>query len=177
MKKIVLTYGLIAGTLVGSMFMLTYPLWRNGTITFDNSMWLGYATMVIALSLIFFGIKSYRDNYLGGVILFGTAFKVGILIALIASLLYCIAWEICYNTIFTDFMEVAAQYKQTDLKNNGASEQDIARIMADFQRMAESYKNPLIRFGMTFLEIFPVGLLITLLSASLLKRKAFLPTE
>lgn len=177
MKRIILIYGLIAGTILGGMFAVTAPLWRSGIITFDNGMWVGYTTMVIALSLTFFGIRSYRDNYLGGVISFGTAFRVGISITLIASLLYCIAWEICYRTLFPDFMDIAARHTQETMKNSGATAQEIATKMAKFQKSAESYKNPLIRFAITFMEIFPVGLLITLLSAALLRKKEFLPTN
>ncbi len=177
MKKIVLLYGLMAGIIVSGMFAVTIPLWQNGTITFDNSTWVGYTTMVIALSLIFFGIKSYRDNHLGGGISFGTAFKVGIFITLLASLLYCIAWEICYNTIFSDFMVLYGRHMQKALQASGASTVEIAKTMAEFQQSAESYKNPVIRFAMTFMEIFPVGLIITLLSAGLLRKKEFLPAE
>ncbi|GAB3714518.1 DUF4199 domain-containing protein [Spirosoma flavus] len=175
MKKLVLIYGLIAGTIVGSMFGLTMPLLRNGTLTSDNSMWVGYTTMVIALSLIFFGIKSYRDNHLGGAITFGSAFKVGIFITLIASVVYCLSWEICYNTVFPDFMDWYAQHAEADMRKDGTAEKEIARSMTELRKMAESYKNPLIRFAYTFMEIFPVGLIITLLSATLLRRKEFLP--
>ncbi|MVM35362.1 DUF4199 family protein [Spirosoma sp. HMF4905] len=175
MRKVVLIYGLLAGTIVGGMFPITVPFWRSGLITFDNGMWVGYTTMVIALSLVFFGIKSYRDNHLGGGITFGTAFKVGILITLIASLLYCIAWEICYTTIFPDFMEMAAKHTQEKMKSSGATELEMSKALADFQASAESYKNPFVRLAITFIEVFPVGLLITLLSATLLRKKDFLP--
>ena len=80
MKKIVLIYGLIAGVIVGAMMMITMPLYESGTLKFDNGEWLGYTTMVIALSMVFFGVKSYRDNHLGGSITFGNALKVGLLI-------------------------------------------------------------------------------------------------
>ena len=175
MRKIILTYGGIAGTLVGGMFAVTIPFWRAGTLTADNGMWVGYSSMVIALSLVFFGIKSYRDNHLGGAISFGTAFRVGMGITIIASLFYCIAWEICYNTVFPNYMELTAEHKQLSMKSSGATAQEIATTMAEFRRNAELYKNPLVRFAITFMEIFPVGLLITLLSASLLKKKEFLP--
>ena len=177
MRKNVLTYGLIAGIIESGMFAVTIPLWQSGIITFDNSIWVGYTTMVIALSLIFFGIKSYRDNHLGGSISFGTALKVGIFITLIASLLYCVAWEICYNTIFSNFMELYGRHMQKALQASGTSEIEIAKKMAEFQQSAEAYKNPAIRFAMTFMEIFPVGVIITLLSAGLLRKKEFLPTE
>src|SRR5690242_15701128 len=100
MKKIITTYGLIAGVLLGIFMWISMPLLRNGAVDFSNGMWMGYAGMVIALSLVFFGVKSYRDNYLNGAISFGQAFKVGILISLVASVMYCISWEVMYNTIF-----------------------------------------------------------------------------
>ncbi|MBD2701321.1 DUF4199 domain-containing protein [Spirosoma sp. BT702] len=175
MKKIVLIYGTIAGIIVGGMFGLTIPFLRNGTLTGDNSMWVGYTTMVIALSLIFFGIKSYRDNHLGGAITFGSAFKVGILITLIASIMYCLSWEFYYSTVWPNFMEWTAQNMEAAMRKKGSTEQEIATSMADFRQVAESYKNPLVRFAYTFIEIFPVGLIITLLSATLLRRKEFLP--
>ena len=171
MKKIVLTYGGIAGSIVGGMFAVTVPFWRNGTLTPNKGMWVGYATMVIALSLVFFGIKSYRDNHLGGAITFGRAFRVGILITGIASLLYCIAWEICYDTIFPDFMDMMARQKEVSLRQSGATAQEIATTMAEFQQSAALYNNPLARLAITFMEIFPVGLIVTLLSATLLRKK------
>jgi Protein of unknown function (DUF4199) len=175
MRKIVLTYGCIAGTIAGGMLAVTVPVWRDSTVTAENGMLVGYTSMVIALSLVFFGIKSYRDNHLGGAISFGAAFRVGILITVIASLFYCVAWEICYNTIFPDFLELTAGQQKLSLQRSGATAQEIATTMAEFQRNAEWYKNPIVRFAITFMEIFPVGLVITLLSAALLKRKEFLP--
>ena len=91
MKRIILIYGLLAGTIVGSMFFITMPLYEKGILTMENGELVGYSTMIVALSLIFFGVKSYRDNHLDGAITFGNALKVGLLITLIASLIYAIA--------------------------------------------------------------------------------------
>src|SRR4051812_21595851 len=99
MKKIVIIYGLIAGAIVGTMLIITMPLYESGTLNFDNGELLGYTTMVVALSMVFFGVKSYRDNYSGGTITFGQGAKVGLLITLIASLIYAMSWEVSYNTM------------------------------------------------------------------------------
>ena len=88
MKKIVIIYGFIAGLIVGGLMLLNMPLWESGVINFDNGELIGYTTMVIALSMVFFGIKSFRDNYNGGAVTFWNAFRVGILITLIASVMY-----------------------------------------------------------------------------------------
>jgi hypothetical protein len=175
MKKIILTYGLISGTIMGGMFFATVPFWNNGTLNFDNGMVVGYVTMVVALSMIFFGVKSYRDNHLNGSITFGQAFKVGILISLVASVIYCLAWEVCYNTVFTDFSQKMNDYYLENMKTEGAGEAELKAAAEDLKANAEMYANPLIRFAITMVEVFPVGLLITLISAALLRKKEILP--
>jgi hypothetical protein len=177
MKKIILVYGLIAGTILGIMFFITVPLHKNGTITFDNGMWVGYTTMVVSLSLVFFGVKSYRDNHQTGVITFGQAFKVGALIALVACLMYCLTWEIAYNTVSSGYLEGYGEYQQEKLKSSGATEAELLKAAEEFKKLAEIYKNPFIRFAFTMMEILPVALIISLLSAALLRKKEFLPSD
>lgn len=171
MKKIILVYGLIAGAIMGAMFFITVPLWNNGTLNFDNGMVVGYTTQVIALSLVFFGVKSYRDQHLNGVISFGKAFKVGILITLVGGILYCVSWEICYSTVFTDFDEKMTAHYAENMRKDGATDLEIK----DMESNMALYNNPILRFGMTFMEVVPVGLIITLLSAALLRKKEVLP--
>lgn len=177
MRKVILTYGLIAGSILGIMFFITVPLHRNGTINFDNGMWVGYTTMVISLTLVFFGIKSYRDNYQNGVISFGQAFKVGGLIALVACVMYCFTWEIAYNTVSSGYLEEWGVYQQEKLKSSGASEAELQTAAKEFQELMEIYKNPFIRFAFTMMEILPVASVISLLSAALLRKKEFLPSN
>lgn len=175
MKKVILVYGSIAGVIVGAMFFLTAPLYDNGTINFDNGMWVGYTSMVIALSLILFGVKSYRDSYSDGVISFGTAFKIGILITLVASVIYALSWEVAYNTVSKGYSEAMAKHYLEKIKQEGKSEAEIEKATAEMKDFTALYENPLIRFGMTLMEIFPVGLVISLISAGLLRKSEFLP--
>ncbi len=174
MKKIVIIYGLIAGLIVGSLMLLTMPLWKSGVLNFDNGELVGYTTMVIALSMVFFGIKSFRDNYNNGTVTFWNACKVGILITLIASVMYALAWEISYANMGEEFTQKMTDHYFNELKTKGASEQELKKAKEDWASFSEMYKNPLIRFGVTLTEIFPVGLVITLLSAGLLRNKKFL---
>lgn len=174
MKKIILTYGLIAGAIVGILMAITMPLWKTGVITPDNGEYVGYTTMVIALSLVFFGMKAVRDNQ--GSLSFGQGVKAGLLITLIAGIMYAIAWEICYNTIMSDFVSMYSQHYINGLKAKGESESEISEATQKMKDFAVLYANPFIRFGMTFAEILPVGILITLISAALLRRKEFLPS-
>jgi hypothetical protein len=172
MKKIVLTYGLIAGFITAAMFFVTHS---TGAANFDNGMLIGYSTMVIAFSLIFFGVKNYRDNHLAGVITFGKAFKIGILMTLVASVVYAVGWEIYYNFLGQDFMEKYTAHYMDKLARDGASAEELEATRLQMQSGAEMYKNPLIRFAMTLMEIVPVGFIVTLICAALLRKSQFLP--
>jgi hypothetical protein len=175
MKKIILIYGLIAGVIVGAMLMITMPLYENGTLKIDNGELLGYTTMVIALSLVFFGIKSYRDNHQKGFITFGTALKIGLLITLVASIIYGISWEFTYHNMKGDFMQQMTEKYLEKLQKEGASEEALSKAKEEMNNYATMYRNPVIRFAITLMEIIPVGIVISLLSATLLRKKEFLP--
>lgn len=176
MKRIIIINGLIAGAIVSLMFAISYPLTHNGTLSNEGSMVVGYISMVIALSLVFVGIKSYRDQYQKGVITFGRGAAIGILITLIASVMYAGTWEIYYNTVASDFMEKYTKSYLEEMKQEGATDAEIAQQRTEMEAFGEMYKNPVIRFAVTLSEILPVGIIITLISAALLRRKEFLPS-
>ena len=171
MKKIIWTYGLISGVLVGTMLVLSIPLHEQGIIDFNSGMVVGYTTMVIALSLVFFGIRNYRDTQGGGQVSFGTGVKIGMLITIVASLLYCVAWEISYHTIADDFTARMSEYYLEEKRTSGASQEELERTRLEMRDFEKMYENPLIRFGYTLFEILPVGIVVTLISAGFLSRK------
>jgi hypothetical protein len=174
MRKVTLTYGLLAGTIISIFMLFSMVLWENGAINFDNSALIGYGSMVIALSMIFFGIKSYRDHYQNGAIKFVKGLQVGVLITLLASLMYATTWEACYQTIpeiQTSFMDKYTEQSLNKMKAKGASPVEINQKAKEMAGMTEMYKNPVIRFGFTMLEILPVGIVITLICAAALRRK------
>jgi hypothetical protein len=171
MKKIVLTFGLISGAILAAMTAIMLPLSMSGRIDFDHSEIVGYSAMVLSFLLVFFGIRSYRENVGGGTITFGKAFQVGILITLVSCAVYVISWEIVYFNFVPDFADKYAAFTIEKLRQDGATAAAIAaaeKKMADFK---ELYANPLINVGITFLEVFPVGLIVTLVSAAILRRK------
>jgi hypothetical protein len=177
MKKIVLIYGLIAGSILAAVMLISIPLWKSGVLNFDNGEITGYSSMVIALSMIFFGIKSYRDNHRAGKITFGEGFKVGIMIAAIASVMYALSWEVSYSTMGEQFSKDWADHYQAELESSDMSALEKEKAMNEMQGYMEWYKNPLIRFGMTLFEVFPLGLVITLISAALLRKAEFLSSQ
>jgi hypothetical protein len=174
MKKIILVYGLIAGAIVGAMLLITMPLFESGTLKTENGHLLGYTTMVVALSLVFFGIKSFRDNYSNGTITFWSGLKIGLLITLVASVIYALSWEISYHTMKGYLLKMMNDKSIEKMKKEGASKASLAEAQKQMDDFALMYKNPLFRFPITMLEIAPVGLVISLLSAGLLRRKEFL---
>jgi hypothetical protein len=174
MKKIVLVYGLIAGAIVGGMMLITMPLYEKGTLDIKNGEIVGYTTMVVALSLIFFGVKSFRDQYAKGVITFGKGLRVGILITVVASVMYALAWEISFHRMSAAYVDKMGQEYVAKLKEKGTSDAEIQKMDEQFQVYKSNFP---IRFGVTLIEIFPVGLIISLICAGLLRKKEFLTSQ
>ena len=169
MKKIVLTFGLISGAILSLMMAATVPFIDR--IGMDKGMIIGYTTMLLSFLLVFFGIRSYRENVGGGQISFGRAFAVGILIMLISCLCYVITWEILYFNFLPDFAEKYTNYTIEQLRASGASQAVIDAKAQEMKRFGELYQNPLFNAAVTFLEPLPIGLPITLISALILRRK------
>ena len=169
MKKTVLTFGLIAGAILSVMMLLTIPF--MDVIGFEHGMTIGYTTMVLAFLLIYFGVRSYRDNAGGGRVSFGRAFAVGGLIAVVASLCYVATWQLIYYRIAPDFMTKYGAHVVERARAEGESEEAVARRKADMDRYAEMYRNPAINVAFTFAEPLPVGLIMTLVSAGVLSRR------
>jgi len=169
MKKIVLTFGLIAGAILSAMMLITLPF--HDAIGYDNSEIIGYTSMVVAFLLIFFGVRSYRDNVAGGRVRFGRAFAVGGLIAVVASLCYVATWEVVYFNFAPDFLTKYQEHQLEKARANGESEAAIAAQKAEMEKFAEMYKNPAVNAAMTFLEPLPVALVVALVSAGVLSRK------
>jgi len=174
MTKIVLIFGLISGAIAGGLMWILMGTVNTGSIDFDNGMIWGYATMIIALSLVFFGIKSYRDNH-GGKISFVKGLQVGILISLISAVCYAAAWELYYPRIGDEFMQKYTTYYLDKMKKEGASDAEIEKARTESEQFMEMYKNIFVRFAMSLMEILPVGVIVTLLSALLLRRREVLP--
>ncbi len=171
--KNILIYGIIAGFIVSSLMLLSvnYMSHCEGNVDFETGMLIGYASMLIAFSLVFVGIKNYRDKYNDGIISFGKAFKIGIMIVLIASTIYVIAWLIDYFFFIPDFMEKYSTHMLEELKASGATQLEIDKQVEEMASFSEMYKNPFFNAMMTYMEILPVGLIVTLISSLILKRK------
>lgn len=165
MRRIVWIFGIIGGLINGAMFFVLMP--TDGQMDFEGGELAGYLTMIVALSVIFFAVKQYKDKQPDGKVGFLKAFLVGLYVTLIASVIYVLAWEVYYQTFAPNFADQYVEYMSEALAQQGKSEAQIAEEIAETASMMETYKNnTLVRMGITFTEIFPVGLIISLLTAA-----------
>lgn len=171
MKKTVLKFGLIAGCIVTAMMVFsTYQLYGNEE-KFEPSAVFGYLSMLVAFSFIFVGIRNYRNQHNGGVITFGKAFKIGFLIALIASVFYVVVWLVEYYFFIPDFMDRYADFVLNQAKSEGLSAAQLQVKVEEMEMYKDWYKNPIFLILLTFAEILPLGTVIALISSLILMRK------
>lgn len=175
MKRTVLVFGLISGVISSALMLITLALVNRGIVNFDNGEVVGYTAIFLSFILVFFGIRSYRENN-GGTITFGRAFAVGILITLISCVFYVALWEVIYfNKLMPDFTDKYAAHVVAKARAKGADEAKIAAIKNEMAQMKKIYDNPLTNAAVTLIEPLPVGLVVTLVSAGILRRRRATP--
>jgi hypothetical protein len=177
MIRLFLRYGIIAGLIVAIPMDWRVISMKAGEGHGGNELLIGYLTMLVGLTAVFFGIKHYRDKVLGGVIKFGRAFVVGLGISAVAGLIYAIGWEIALNFMSYDFTEYYAKTMVDHAVAAHATPEQLAKATADAAAFTKMYSNPFLRFPMTFIEIFPVGILVSLVSAAVLRNSRLLPAR
>ena len=170
MKKAVLVFGLLSGLIMS--VLMGCSLLLADKIGSGHSVVLGYTIMVASFLLIYFGIRSYRDNNLAGQISFGRALACGILITLISTVCYVVMWEVLYFNFMPHFMDSYFAAQIHKVQSAGLDAAATAARVAAIQHSQQLYQNPLVNMAYTLMEPLPVGLLITLISAALLRRKA-----
>ncbi len=176
MKKQILVYGVVSGSIIIGSIILSLV-----TAEADSSMaaleWLGYLIMIVALSVIFVAIKRYRDRELGGVIKFGTAFLMGLGISLVASLIYIVAWEAHLAITDYAFIDTYTEGVLAAKEAEGITGVELEQAATEMEELKTRYSNPIFRLFITFTEIFPVGLLVSLISAAVLRNAKVLPAN
>jgi hypothetical protein len=175
MLRIILIYGVIGGIIVAVPMVVSTLTLTEDTVP-ENAALYGYLSMLLAFTMVFVGIKHYRDKVLGGVIRFLPALGVGLGISAVASLFWVLGWELTlasgfdFGTAYTDSVVAAAQAR-------GAPAGEIERLKKETAEFLVTYANPLVRLPMSFVEMFPIGALISLISAALLRNSRFLPAR
>jgi len=169
MRKIVLTFGFIAGGILAATMLVSTAF--HDQIGFTTAGYVvGYASMVLAFLMIFFGIRAHRETS-GGSVTFGQGLKVGLLIMFIGSCCYVATWEFVYYQFSPDFADKYAAYAIKQARESGASDAKIAAITKEMAQFKEEYNKPLVNIAYTFLEPLPVGVLMSLIAAWSMSRK------
>ncbi len=173
-----LIYGGLSGAVAISLIIVTIVVELPDHL---HSQWFGYLVMLVALSMIFVGVKRYRDVERGGVIRFLPAWGLGLAMAVVAGIIYVLGFEIFLlsadSNFLGNYMDEYIGGLARDMQADGVSSAEIEAKVAEMREMAESYKNPLVRMPLTFVEIFPVGLLVSLVSAAILRNPRVLPAR
>lgn len=176
MQRVIVVYGSLAGAIAIGSIILGIAL-SGGGAGLNSFEWLGYLIMLLALSLIFVSVKRYRDQELGGTITFGKATLFGLGVTAVAGVVYVGVWEIYLLATNYSFIEIYTDGQIAGEQAKGLSGAELDALVAEMEAMKISYANPLFRVPLTFLEIFPVGLLVTLISAAVLRNRNVLPAS
>ncbi len=168
MNKLIIVYGLIAGLVVISINTISFELGYG-------YVWLGFLVMFIAFSTIFVAVKQYRDQTLGGVIRFGQALMLGLGVTLVASVVYVAVWELYQYLTGYGFIETYTASLIEEKQVAGVAGAELETFIAEMEAFKLQYENPLFRLPTTMLEIFPIGLLVSLVAAAVLKNSKTLP--
>jgi Protein of unknown function (DUF4199) len=176
MKKTILKYGLISGAISSVLMLAHVPFMEK--IGFDYGLIIGYTSMLLAFLLVFFGVRTYRETAGDGYIGFFKGLGIGLLIALISCLCYVITWEIVYfNFLAPDFLDKYTSHMVESMRGSGASATEIAQQVEKMENIKPLYNNPFYNAAFTLLEPLPVALLVSLVSALILRRRRPAPPE
>lgn len=165
-----LTYGLLSGAIVAVAMIVSISIYYQNPDLEPTTFW-GYASMILAFSMMFVGIKNYRDKVNGGSISFGKALRIGLVITLIGSTIYVVTWLIMYYGFIPDYIDKYIDLMLKQAAASGASAAELAKQSQEMSEMREWIKNPIFLVLMTYMEILPVGLIVALISALVLRRK------
>jgi len=169
MGRYILKFGLIVGFInVLGFFPLIFGI---NYVSFDYTEIIGYTLMLIAFAFVYLGIKNYRDEALKSNMGFGKGLTAGLLMTLIGATIYVLTWLIVYYVFIPDFMDKYADACFEKMKKGGSSDFDIAEKMKDIGILKALYKNPLMIVLITYGEILPIGILASLVSSLVLRKK------
>ena len=177
MLTTVFKYGSIAGIIVGGVSFGTAVTFQGTTLSPATGMLIGYASMLVALSFVFMGVKHQRDTAGGGIITFWPALGLGLAISLVAGIFHVLAWEAALAVTGMDFAAEWSAHAIAEARARGDSAAAIARLSTEMAQFRSDYARPLYRMGVTLSEILPVGVLVSLVAAGLLRNSRFLPAR
>jgi hypothetical protein len=173
MQRTILRFGLISGCIAAILLfgVTLFTKMIGYEKSFDYSAYLGYGAILISMSLVYFGIRSFRDQEGAGTLTFSKGLLIGLGIMVVSCIFYSLAWLVIYYNFIPNFIEDYSQYASNKAQQAGAGPAELAKITSQMDQLKAWYKNPFSIFAITLTEPMPVGLLVTLVSAFILKRK------
>ncbi len=170
MKNAVIKYGLISGAISAALlFFVSMVFYKR--YDFSHGFLIGYSCMLLSFFVIYFGMANYRDHVGGGQINYWRALSIGLLITVISCICYSLAWIIISNTMLPDFMDKCCAYMVDEARQGGASAAKIDAKIAETNNMKELLKNPVMAFLMYSIEPTPVGIIVSVVCAFLVRLK------
>jgi hypothetical protein len=169
--RLAFKYGAIAGIILAVMIFVLMYFFRDPGTASAGGKWIGNIFMISAFSMIYFAIKTMRDKYSGGVINFQTGFRLGLLISIIAAAVYSVTWLFYYHAIDSTYLEQSIIVFEKQLESEGKSREEITDQIKTFSERMDNYRKPGVMAFYTFMEMFPFGLILSVLCAFLMKRK------
>ena len=164
MNNIIVKNGLLGSSIVSAL-LISITMYMKSNPEKEVSMMIGFAGMLLAFIFVALGIKQQR-NASNGLISFGKAFLTGFWITLIISTIYVLVWLVILYNFFPNFAE-----HYTDMAIAKASPDEVAKVTEDMNSFKEMYKNPIMVILFTYMEILPLGIVFSLVSALILKKK------
>ena len=169
MKKTVLTFGLISGAISAGILLAT--IHYIGSMDFRKEGILGYTSIVLSALVVFFGIRSYREDAGAGQLTFGRGVAVGLLITLVSCACYMVAFQVVYFKTAPGIGEKYAACMVERVRASGASQQKVDEMAKQARSFKQLYDSPATNAALTFAEMFPVGLVATVISSGILRKR------
>lgn len=168
MQKTIQRYGLYGAVTIVILFVLA--LWLGKNLSYSVREVIGYTSMIISLSFVFFGIKHFRDKVNNGSVSLGKALVIGLAISLITALAFGILDVIYIKYINPNFTEEYYANSIAQMQEAlPAAEFEIEKAKMEEQK--EMFMSPVMNFIIMSMTVFVIGLIISLISALTLQRK------
>ncbi len=168
MRTTIIRYGIRAAIAIVALSGISLMFISKDESGFHWGEVLGYLAIFLSMIFVYIGIRHYRDHQNGGVVSFGQALKLGVLITLFPAIAFGIYDQIYVNFIDPDFYEDYYQVQMDSIEeaNEVAYEARVAEIKSEM----ETFSNPIVQYLVMFATVLLIGLVVSIISGLILKR-------
>ncbi|MBD0287950.1 MAG: DUF4199 domain-containing protein [Flavisolibacter sp.] len=174
MRKTALRFGLYGIYTILAFFLLSWLIFNQRTENYEAQEIAGWAGILLSVIFVYFGLKYYRDKQNNGSLNFGEGLKLGMLIVLFPSVAFAIFDVVYVMVLDPQFFDKYYTYQVEQIRNTVPAS-ELAQRMKELQQQRDMFSSPLVQFIVMFLSVFVTGLIVTIISTLLLKRKVMQP--